>query len=70
MIEFTFTVSLQLLGVLITNEMHNSYNQFFIAQFFVCSTCFERLDSFETRRADKKLWNKKLIIIIVHLVGH
>ena len=30
----------------------------------------ERLDSFETCRADKKLWNKKLIIRIVRLVGH
>ena len=27
--------------VLRTNEMHNSYDQFFIPQFFfVCSTCF------------------------------
>ena len=28
--------------VLITNEIHSSYNQFF-PQFFVCSTCFERI---------------------------
>ena len=31
--------------VLMANEMHNSYNQFFIPQFFVCSTCFERVRS-------------------------
>ena len=28
---------------LMNNEMHNSYNQFFISQFFVCSTCFEQI---------------------------
>ena len=40
--------------------MHSSYNQFFIPQFFVCSTRFERLDSFETCRADKKNCGKKI----------
>ena len=30
----------------------------------------ERLDSFEAFRADRKLWNRKLIIRIVHLVGY
>ena len=30
-------------NVLMTNEMHNSYNQFFIPQFFVCSKCFQRI---------------------------
>ena len=29
--------------VLMNNEMQNSYNQFFIPHFFVCSTCFERV---------------------------
>ena len=28
-------------NVLMTNEMHNSYNQTFIPQIFVCSACFE-----------------------------
>ena len=28
--------------MLMTNEMHNSYNQFLSHSFFVCSTCFEQ----------------------------
>ena len=30
-------------NVLMTNEMHNSYNQFLFHSFFACSTCFERI---------------------------
>ena len=29
--------------VLMTNEMHSSYNRFLFHSFFVCSTCFERI---------------------------
>ena len=30
-------------SVLMTNDMHNSYNQFLFHSFFVRSTCFERI---------------------------
>ena len=39
--QFSFKPQKNYWAVLITNEMHNSYNQFFIPQFLVCSTCFE-----------------------------
>ena len=96
-------------GVLITNGMYSSYNQFLFHSFlsalhvsnessrsssggqhntlyytvgykrYNCTVQYsilcrapddERLDSFETCRADKNLWNKKLIIRTVHLVGY
>ena len=68
------------------NETLNSYNQFstivqaprlhdctdctVLYSILCCAPDDERLDSFETCRADKKLWNKKLLIRIVHLIGH
>ena len=49
------TLNYKFSKVLMTNEMHYFYNQFLFHSFFVCSTCFEWLDSFETCRAEKKL---------------
>ena len=34
---------ISLTNMLMTNEMHNSYNQFYSTDFFVCSTCFEQI---------------------------
>ena len=39
----------RLQDVLISNEIHNSCNKFLIPQFFVCFTCFERIQSFIIR---------------------
>ena len=59
-------------NVLITNEMHSSYNQFYSTIFVSSTFCApddERLDSFETCRRDKNC-RIKLIIRTVHLVGY
>ena len=69
-----------------TNEMHNPYNQFLFHSFLymfrtdlvvhqehsiLCRAADdERLDSFETCRADNKNCGIKLVITIVHLVVH
>ena len=43
--DLSVTVTLIFYNVLVTNEMHNSYNQFLFLfhSFLVCSTCFERI---------------------------